>query len=298
MRDKSKIFFLVAAMLLFSAYSLLAQNLRVYTSAHPDDWQLFMNPHAYHSLKAEGTKVVFIHTTAGDAGSGTGFNNYYLAREEGSLRAIRFMCNTLGDKTRLGTDMKPEKVTVNGHAVQKFSYGKAVAYFLRLPDGNGNGAGYTHTDSASLKKFNEGTIKKISAIDGSTTYISLDDLKKTIASIIEVEAGEKGAIELNIAETDSSINPGDHSDHMNTSLIFQDVAKGLNVVTINFFSEYSTNKKEYNITGDDFLISAGTWGATASGLSDYSHYSTWDSGHNAWIGRQYFRTVTIPQKGK
>lgn len=48
-----------------------------------------------------------------------------------------------------------------------------------------------------------------------------------------------------------------------------------------------------NIEGAEFLISAGTWGATASGLSDMGHYSTWDDVHNSWIGRQYFREEKI-----
>ena len=36
---------------------------------------------------------------------------------------------------------------------------------------------------------------------------------------------------------------------------------------------------------------AATLGVTTSALGDLEHYSTWDNVHNAWIGRQYFRTL-------
>ena len=66
--------------------------LNVFLSAHPDDWQLFMNPNAYKAVEAGGP-VLFIHSTAGDAGTGMGYDDYTLAREAGSLNAIRFMVN-------------------------------------------------------------------------------------------------------------------------------------------------------------------------------------------------------------
>ncbi len=42
----------------------------VFTVAHQDDWQLFMNPAAYHGMDEPQEKAVFIHVTAGDAGRG------------------------------------------------------------------------------------------------------------------------------------------------------------------------------------------------------------------------------------
>jgi len=50
---------------------LWAQNtVAFYFSAHEDDWQLFMNPNAYHDVQRASTKVVFVYLTAGDAGAG------------------------------------------------------------------------------------------------------------------------------------------------------------------------------------------------------------------------------------
>jgi hypothetical protein len=44
------------------------------------------------------------------------------------------------------------------------------------------------------------------------------------------------------------------------------------------------------VTGVDSMIDVGTWAATASGVSDSHAGSTWEPGHNAWVGRDYHRT--------
>lgn len=270
-----------------------AQQTQVYVSAHPDDWQLFMNPNAYHDLQNTDNKVIFLHTTAGDAGSGIGNTSYYLAREEGSLRAIRFLCNAITNDLSQGSEMNKTQVLINGHLITRFSYANAVAYFLRLPDGNYNGEGYPIHDHVSLKKFYEGTKASISAIDNSTTYHSLDDLIKTISGIMSYESKTPNQVAFNIADTNDSINPEDHSDHLNTSRIMQKTARVLGLKTLRLYEEYATNQKPMNVFDEAFLVSAGTWGATASGLSDHLHNSTWNEGHNVWIGRQYFRDVLL-----
>ena len=65
--------------------------------AHPDDWQLFMNPNAYHDAQNASNKVVFIYLTAGDAGAGLGNGGrsqpYYLARENGAKLSVRFIAD-------------------------------------------------------------------------------------------------------------------------------------------------------------------------------------------------------------
>jgi len=252
-----------------------------------------MNPNAYHDLQNAENKVIFLHTTAGDAGCGTGCASYYLAREEGSLRAIRFMCNAINPELKQGAEMNETHVLINGHLILRYSYVNAVAYFLRLPDGNLTGVGYPIHEHASLKHFYEGTTPTLSAVDKSTVYQSLDDLVKTISGIITYESNTPDQASFNIADTNTAINPGDHSDHLHSSLIMQKVAEVLGIKTVRLYEEYATNAKAQNVFDDGFLISAGTWGATASGLSDKLHNSTWNEGHNVWIGKQYFRDVLL-----
>jgi len=273
--------------------STSAQNTKVYVSTHPDDWQLFMNPNAYNDLQNPENKVIFLHTTAGDAGCGTGCTSYYLAREEGSKRAMRFMINAINPDSKLGDEMNKTQVLINGHSILRFSYGNAIAYFLRLPDGNYTGVGYPIHENSSLKKFYEGTTSTLFAIDRSTSYNSLDDLVKTIGDLITYETNAPNQTSINIADTNSEINPEDHSDHLHSSLIMQKVASSVGIKIVRLYEEYATNAKEQNVFGDEFLVCAGTWGATASGLSDELHNSTWNEGHNIWIGRQYFRDVLL-----
>lgn len=296
MRIPIKSLQLITFFIIFSTSSFIqffAQNTKVYVSAHPDDWQLFMNPNAYYDLKTPENKVVFLHITAGDAGSGTGNTSYYLAREEGSLRAIRFLCNAINFELKQGAQMSATQVLINGHLVMRFSYSNAVAYFLRLPDGNYTGVGYPVHNDHSLKKFYEGSVNSLSAIDNSTKYESLNDLIKTIGELVTLESHPSGEIAFNIADTNATINPEDHSDHLNSSLIMQNVAKKLKIPSVRLYEEYATDKKDQNVFDDAFLTSAGTWGTTASGLSDFYHNSTWNEGHNIWIGRQYFRDVLL-----
>jgi hypothetical protein len=54
--------------------------------------------------------------------------------------------------------------------------------------------------------------------------------------------------------------------------------------------EYATRDRRPNVRGVDYMIDVGTWAATASGLSDNHAGSTWEPGHNAWLGRDYHRT--------
>lgn len=290
MNSKLVIFFVS---LFFSTNVTFSQETHVFVSAHPDDWQLFMNPNACNALKNVDNKVIFLHTTAGEAGHGIGNNSYYLAREEGSMRAIRFMCNAINGELKQGAEMNPTQVLLNGHNIQRFSYANAVVYFLRLPDGNFGGQGYPIHDHHSLKNFYEGTKTNIHTVDGSTKYSDLDELVETIEALIAYEANDINTVEINIADTNAEINPDDHSDHLTSSRIMQKVAIGLGLEYVNLYQEYATNKKEMNVTGNEFLLCAGTWGATASGLSDSYHYSTWDQGHNSWIGRQYMRKIKL-----
>src|SRR5262245_16355491 len=144
-----------------------SRKVSFYVVAHEDDWQLFMNPSAFKDVTGGAATTVFIHVTAGDDGMGTGTGGrkqpYYLARENGAVTAVRFM---------VGTDWHPPvdgvsgSVTLNGHSIYRVRYANVAAYFLRLPDGNGSGAGYEGTGFQSLERLANGDIPTISAVDG------------------------------------------------------------------------------------------------------------------------------------
>lgn len=282
---------------------LLAANIgysatHYYVVAHQDDWQLFMNPNAYHSID-DGHKTVFVHTTAGDAGIGVGdkgrkYNGeskpYYLAREEGALRAIRFLVNSKNGNR--GAEMNSSTLSILGRKVQRYEYGNAVAYFLRLPDGNPEGQGYEFTRYESLEYLHE-TNKDITPVDKPQSYLNTyktwQDLTNTLMAIVNHEKNST-QLNFNLADTNSTYNPDDHSDHLHSSQAMQTVANDLNCIDINYYVEYDSKNLTPNVTGNDLLIDVGTWGATTSGIADFYHNNTWVDDHNTWLLKDSHRT--------
>lgn len=57
------------------------QTTRFFISVHQDDWQLFINPNVYESIKSTEDTTVIIQTIAGEADAGMGNEAHYKARE-------------------------------------------------------------------------------------------------------------------------------------------------------------------------------------------------------------------------
>jgi hypothetical protein len=267
-------------------------TLSVFVVAHPDDWQLFMNPAAFHAMNQPHEKAVFVHVTAGDAGRGVTGEPvpYYLAREEGALRAIRFMANAASAAAALGADTRPEAAERAGHTMMRHTYANAVAYFLRIHDGNiVNGNDYQE-HPLSLQRLRSGASAETRAIDGSAGYAGWSDLVATLEAIVTHERSPGAALNLHIAELDEKRNPGDHHDHRAVAFAMEEVAARLPCARVTRHQEYATRDRRPNVTGLDYMMDVGTWAATASGLSDRHAGSTWEPEHNAWVGRDYHRT--------
>lgn len=270
----------------------------VFTVAHQDDWQLFMNPEAYHAMNEPGEKAVFIHVTAGDAGAAAGGPDpvpYYLAREEGALRAVRFMANASDPTVGKGAAMESAMVERGGHGVQRYAYANAVVYFLRLPDGgiaDGKG-GYT-PNPESITSLRSGAAATSGTVEGSARYEGWDDLVETLKAVVAAERVTGSGLKLHIADLDEELNPGDHPDHRSVAYAMEEVAKANPCAPVFRHIEYHTRTKPQNISGADYMIDVGTWAATASGLSDNHAKATWEPEHNAWIGRSYSRVQPAP----
>jgi LmbE family N-acetylglucosaminyl deacetylase len=267
-------------------------TLSVFVGAHPDDWQLFMNPAAFHAMNEPHEKAVFVHVSAGDAGRGVGGlpTPYYLAREEGALRAIRFLANAVNASAALGADTRPEAVDRAGHKVARHSYANAVAYFLRIHDGNIVNGDQSQEHPLSLQRLRSGASAETKAIDDSARYAGWSDFVATLEAVVRSELAPGAALNLHIADLDEKRNPGDHHDHRAVAFAMEDVAVRLPCARVTRHQEYATRDRRPNVSGVDYMIDAGTWAATASGLSDFHAGSTWEPGHNAWLGRDYHRS--------
>lgn len=260
-----------------------------YFAAHEDDWQLFMNPSAFLDVTGTKTKAIFVHVTAGDAGSGLGRRGrkhpFYLARENGAEAAIRFMA----DANEMPAEKVADRKILNGHSIYRVSYRNTVSYFLRVPDGNASGAGYPETGNESLRLLAEGARRKLRAIDGSTTYRGWGDLTATLRALIDHERADAPAVQINVGETDPLINPGDHSDHRMTAKAALEAAKNLSCARRLHFVDYASARLPENLDAKQRDMETAVFAVTAAAIRALDHSSAWHHYNDSYVGRNYFR---------
>ena len=260
-----------------------------YFGAHPDDWQLFMNPNAYYDVQKPSNKVVFVYVTAGDAGVGLGNGGrsqpYYLARENGAKLSVKFMA----DAAKAPEIALDSVASVSGHAIKRWLYRNTVSYFMRLPDGSPPGTGYVATAEQSLKRLHEGAIRTMTSIDNSTTYQGWSDLRTTLRKLIDHERGTATNVWVNIPDINIEKNIGDHADHQHMAQGVLEAIADLPWINKALYLDYVTADMEENMSSGEREIEAGTFAALAMGLTAMDHPSPWDRLHRSWLSRHYFR---------
>jgi LmbE family N-acetylglucosaminyl deacetylase len=260
-----------------------------YFGAHPDDWQLFMNPNAYYDVQKPSNKVVFVYVTAGDAGAGLGNGErsqpYYLARENGAKFSGRF----LADVAKAPVTPVDSVASVAGHRIKRWQYRNTVSYFLRLPDGSPQGTGYVTTAQQSLKRLQEGALRTMTSIDNSTTYQDWPDLIKTLRKLIDDERGTATNVWVHIPDTNIEKNIGDHADHQHMAQGVLEAIAERPWINKALYLNYVTANMEENMTSAEREIEIGTFAALATGLTALDHPSPWDRLHRSWLSRHYFR---------
>jgi hypothetical protein len=249
----------------------------LYVHGHQDDWQLFMGDRATASLRGDA-KVVFVYTTAGDAGRGA---RYWLSRESGALASV---------DTIIGAGAWTcERRTVSAHPIQRCAKGRAVNYFMRIPNGNPrDGTGYGFGSLKLLRDLGTATV----TVDTTTTYASWADLVATVGGILDLEAGSPTApaIAVHAPDYDRAINPGDHNDHWATAEAVR-AAVGRRPWDLTWYVDYRTRDLPVNLAAaahadktkeflayDRAMVAAG-FGSIASQPS-----------YQAWLWRRYDHT--------
>jgi hypothetical protein len=260
-----------------------------YFAAHEDDWQLFMNPSAFQDVLDGAAKTVFVHVTAGDAGLGTGDGGrkrpYYLAREKGAEEAVRFMADTDREPAR----RLDSRRLLNHHRIFRIAYRNTVSYFLRVPDGNIKGEGFEDTGYQSLTRLHDGAIKKMTAVDGSTVYRGWGDVVRTVRAIIDAERDGASLVQINVAETDPSINPDDHADHVMTARAALDAVKDMSCVRRVSYIDYASAKLPENLDAQQRDMESSVFAVTLAGVQAFDHGTSWRHYDGSYVGRNYFR---------
>jgi hypothetical protein len=196
---------------------ILSNTLRppraVFVVAHQDDWQLFMGDVAAESLRK--TSAVFIYLTAGDDGRDSA---YWRTRERAALHSTIVAA---------GSQINPDSIEcmafpVEGHRVRKCLIGNIESYFLRLPDGRRNGAGFDRYSFQSMRKLRAKKIAKMTAVDGSAAYQGWEDLVSTVGSLV---GASDGGVQIHTMDPGIAANPHDHFDHRLVGLLTDELRK-------------------------------------------------------------------------
>jgi LmbE family N-acetylglucosaminyl deacetylase len=262
-----------------------------YVGAHPDDIELFMGVQVVQDfIQQPLAKKIFIVTTAGDAGygisNGESDRPYWIARRLGHESAVLFMLSMTGVNAPA---MKTERLQIGGQNIERRTYGSdIVMYNLSLPDGGRDGAGFPVTQYQSLKKLMNEDSPSINSVDGSTQF-TLKELQSTLAEIIAYESKGARWVQVNLTEDRDDLNPSDHPDHIATSRLIQGVLAPSEPVCLRQtrFATYANTNKAQNVTSDELMVHAATWGAINIGRAMGHQRTSWGAAHNAWLGKLY-----------
>ncbi|HMU09199.1 MAG TPA: hypothetical protein PKC54_04290 [Ferruginibacter sp.] len=303
----------------FASLQTLAQFTSVSFSvqAHEDDWQLFMSSRIVADLNVSNRKVVFITLTAGDGSAGAASyapSNipFYLSRENGSVYSSKYAADITTVTAPLDVPLV-SNVTINGKTIAKYTYKNTVNYFLRLPDGNGDGSGFNNNGFQSLQKLRAGTITAMNVVGYTTspptngpaayTY-TWSQLTNTIRQIILAEKITGTQSWVNAASTNTgSYNTGDHSDHIYSSYAVQDaigmpsshaVTPLLTWVGVNGFRDYNSSSYGANLNSVDHENASAIFGLTNWGLIEAQYATNFNSGHKVWLPMDYFEVLRTP----
>jgi LmbE family N-acetylglucosaminyl deacetylase len=189
----------------------------VFIVAHEDDWQLFMGDIAARQVRA-GDSVSFIYLTSGDDGRDS---LYWRTREQAALQSTRV---AIGLDASDSSQVKCSMTTVLDHAIHQCVVAKTKSYFLRLPDGKRNGAGFARHNYQSLRKLRGRKIPVVNAIDGSAGYNGWEDLTATVSSIIGSDSPDRDVV-IHASDPSIAANPHDHFDHRMAGLLVEDLRR-------------------------------------------------------------------------
>jgi hypothetical protein len=208
-----------------------------YVATHADDALFFRGEGYFSDLHSPEVTTITIVPSAGDAGRTDG---WWQAREAGGVESI---VGTLSPG-----DVAVDSVTVNGHEIRQYSAPGWVGYFLRLPDGNTNGAGFASNGGRTLGKLQAGTIATLPAVDGSTTYFGWDDFVSTVRAIVLLNKGTTAHPWINTSDPDRTLNPNDHPDHyaVATAVCTFAAGDGLNRL---WWVSYDSQNRPLNLSG-------------------------------------------------
>jgi len=184
-----------------------------------------------------GKPATFIYLTAGDDGRDS---IYWQTRESAALASTRVANGSAIGRTD-STECKP--VVVARHTLRRCVLGATESYFLRLPDGQRNGSGFSRYNNQSLRRLRLSKISAITAVDGSATYESWDDLVSTVGELIGSDSGQSARVHT--TDPSVAISPHDHFDHRIAGFLVAQLRKGRSL-DVRYYVGYALSTRAPN----------------------------------------------------
>ncbi|MFC1722160.1 PIG-L family deacetylase [Patescibacteria group bacterium] len=245
--------------------------------AHQDDGILFLNPDILYDIQ-KGKCVSTVYLTAGDANQDT---NYWMSREEGAKNAYANMSGVSNSWSE--TDFFSLSHSIAVYNLDENP--KISLVFMRLPDGNIDGSGFSNNNYESLQKIWENTIPVIHSVDNSTVYFKEDIIYTLVDILIYFQPGLIRT--QNFKDAYSSM---DHSDHYTTAYIAKAASE-----------QYNQNHSLKGYLGYEISSSSANLSDTETSLkqSAFLAYVPYDSfvcqtlntcqqvDYGSWLERQY-----------
>lgn len=211
-------------------------------TAHPDDDLFFMNPAVLAKTQAAGWCTTTVVVTAGDAGKGTTYAN---SREAGLRAAYANM-----------TNVKNAWTTVSevdaGRTVQRSTLTAMPSVqlvFMRLPDGNIDGSGFSATGSQSLEQLMVGYIPSITTTGSPRQTYTQASLVSTIGALMTKAAP---TIIRSMDYVHGFGTDTDHSDHHAVGALTLQARNAVaSSVPITPYLGYPTVQLPANVSGSD-----------------------------------------------
>ena len=210
--------------------------------AHEDDDLLFTSPDLLHALQSSTSTVCVrtVYLTAGDAGSG---QSYWGQRELGSQAAYAQMLGVSNTWTQ-------SDAGVSGHPIPLYTLNanpNVSLAFMRLPDGNIDGSGFSSTGRKSMEKLWSGSISSITTVNGSSSYT-----KTSLISTLLTLMQSFQPTQIRAQDYVGTFGDGDHSDH-HAAAYFARAAHQLYTTPHTFtgYMDYATSAQPANVSGAD-----------------------------------------------
>jgi len=175
------------------------------------------------------------------------------------------------------------------HVIQKCVIARIESYFLRLPDGKRNGAGFVRSDFQSLRKLRGEKIATITAIDESTTYRGWNDLMATASRLIGPSSTARDRA-VHASDPSVAANPHDHFDHRMAGLLVEDLRRKERWINTQYYVGYALATRAANRSPDQAREKAAIFLAYDNEMKRVN--KTWSAyrEHPAFYGECMLRT--------